>query len=168
MSARRWPAQALLELEPGHAKVKRLPPTPEADIVGPLKKLLGLHKGVCWAMRANTGSGFLVDYRTMQAIIEALGGVQAFEARFGRPRWMEFGTPGCSDFVGQLKDGRTLALEAKAGRYSPGAVTDSQRSFLALVSAHGGLAFVGSDLARIECLLSGKADPEPSEHGYMV
>jgi len=52
--------------------------------------------------------------------------------------------------------------------YSPGAVTDSQRSFLALVSAHDGLAFVGSDLARIEAILSGKAEPEPIGHGYMV
>jgi len=154
-------------LEDGHAKLKRLAPTPEAEILGPLKKLLDMHKGVCWAMRANTGSGFLVDYRTMLAIMEALGGKAAFSARFGQPRWMEFGTPGCSDFVGQLKDGRVLAIETKAGRFSPSAVTSQQRSFLATVNKYGGLGFVGSDISRIDDILAGRSKPKDSGHGYV-
>lgn len=158
--ARRWAAQQLLELEPGHAKLKRLPGIAERDISGPVKKLLAMHKNVAIATRINTGSGYLVDYATMQNIMAALGGEANFEARFGRRRWLEFGTPGCSDYLGLLRDGRMLALEVKAQKYVPSQVSDEQRSFLAVVNQHKGLGFVGSDLARIEAILSGRVVAE--------
>ena len=165
---RRWQAQQLLFPEPGRAQLKRLPGIPERDISGPVKKLLGMHRNVAIAARINTGAGYLVPYQVMQDIIAESGGERAFEARFGKQRWMEFGTPGCSDYVGLLRDGRMLALEVKAQKYVPSQVTPEQRSFLVVVNAHGGLGFVGSDLARIEAILSGREEPVESGHGYLT
>lgn len=166
---RRWQQQNVLDLGDGRAKAKRLPPTLEADILGPLKKLLELHRNVAWAMRVNTGSGFLVDYNTMQAIIEALGGPQAFKRRFRNPpRWMEFGTPGASDFVGMLKDGRLLAVEAKAGLFRPSQVSIAQRSFLRVVNASGALGVVCNDSMRLNAILSGQSTPVEHKGGFLV
>ena len=164
---RRWQAQQLLFPEPGRAQVKRLPGIAERDISGPVKKLLGMHKNVAIAARMNVGSGYLVPYGVMQAVIEVCGGEAAFTARFGKPRWIEFGTPGCSDYLGLLRDGRMLALEVKKQKYVPSDVTDEQRSFLGVVNQYRGLGFVGSDLARIEAILSGREAPEDRGHGYL-
>lgn len=164
---RRWAAQQLLFPEPGRARIKRLPGIAERDISGPIKKLLAMHRNVALAARMNTGAGYLVPYQVMQDIIAEIGGLWAFEARFGKPRWMEFGTPGCSDYLGLLRDGRMLALEVKAQKYVPSQVSDEQRSFLAVVNQHKGLGFVGSDLVRIEAILSGRVVPEDGG-GFLV
>ena len=147
--------------------MKRLPGIPERDISGPVKKLLAMHKNVALAARINVGSGYLVPYQVMQDIIADIGGKTAFETRFGAPRWMDFGTPGCSDYLGLLRDGRMLALEVKGQKYVPSQVSDEQRSFLSVVNAHGGLGFVGSELARIEEILSGRVPPE-DRGGFLV
>lgn len=166
---RRWAAQQLLDLGDGRAKVKRIPPSPESDLSAPLKKLLTLHHRVAWATRLNTGKGFLIDWPTMQAIIEALGGQAAFEERFGRPRWLEFGTPGASDFLGQLKDGgRVLAVETKPRPYVPSQVTDEQRSFLRVVNKWGGLGLVADNIGRVDAVLSGREEPQSTGLGYFV
>lgn len=165
---RRWQAQHVLDLGDGRARLKRIVPAPERDLVAALKKLLAAHYHVAWAIRVLSGSGFLIDWATMSRIIAALGGQEEFEARFGKPRWYESGMAGCSDFVGQLTDGRPLAIEVKAAQYSQGAVTIAQRTFLHAVNRYGGLGFVGSDSARIAEILSLKALPEDSGHGYLV
>ena len=157
---RRFQAQHLLFPEPGGARLKRIPGIAERDISGPVKKLLQMHRNVALAARINTGSGYLVPYAVMADIMSSVGGEAVFVARFGKPRWMEFGTPGCSDYLGLLRDGRMLALEVKGQKYVPSQVSDEQRSFLAVVNECGGLGFVGSDLARIESILSGKNVPE--------
>lgn len=104
----------------------------------------------------------------MQSIIAALGGQEAFEAQFGRQRWLEFGITGASDYIGQMKDGRVLAIEAKAQPYRASQVTDDQRSFLATVNKYGGLGVVVNDIRRADEILSGSAQAESSGLGYFV
>lgn len=167
--SRRWATQAQLNFTgAGRAKLKRLPATPEAAISAPVKRLLAVHPCVALAMRVNTASGYLIGYNTMMDIIAELGGKARFEKLFGKPRWMEFGTTGWSDYVGQMNNGRFFGLETKPSRYSPSAVTLEQRSFLAAVNQHGGLGFVGSDLARIEAILSGREELRDSGSGFLV
>lgn len=166
---RRWATQAQLNFTgEARARVKRLPGIAERDISGQVKKLLGMHRNVAFAARLNVGSGYLVPYGVMQNLIAEIGGERVFESRFGKPRWMEFGTPGCSDYLGLLRDGRMLALEIKAQKYVPSQVSAEQRSFLSVVNQCGGLAFVGNDLARIEAILSGREEPRDSGSGFLV
>lgn len=54
-------------------------------------------------------------------------------------RYVTFGFRGCSDIVGQMTDGRFLAIEVKTVR---GEVTDAQQRFLDLVKSHGGVSGV--------------------------
>lgn len=171
----KWPSQAVLDLGGAGAKLKRIPPSPESDLSAPLKKLLTYHPRVAWATRLQTGKGFFLDYATMQSIIAALGGQEAFEARFRRPQWLEFGTPGAPDFIGQLKfgvgevkAGALLAIETKPRPYVPSQVSTHQRSFLAMVNKHGGLGLVADNIGRVDAVLSGREEPESTGLGYFV
>lgn len=91
---------------------------PEAAALVEVLKALRTHPAVAWAERMNTGA-----------------------AKVGN-RFIRFGWPGCPDALGQLKDGRFLAVEvkAKAGRLRP-----EQALFLARIRAAGGVAFVARD-----------------------
>ena len=91
---------------------------PEAAALVEVLKALRTHPAVAWAERMNTGA-----------------------ARVGN-RFIRFGWPGCPDVLGQLKDGRFLAVEVKAqaGRLRP-----EQALFLARIRAAGGVAFVARD-----------------------
>ena len=57
-------------------------------------------------------------------------------------RFIRFGWPGCSDVLGQLRDGRFLAVECKSptGRLRP-----EQTVFLERINGAGGVAFVARD-----------------------
>lgn len=64
-------------------------------------------------------------------------------------QWMRFGFPGQPDVMGQLPDGRFLALEVKR---PTGRVRPEQAEFLAKVARHGGVAAVVrsvDDVARV-------------------
>lgn len=93
---------------------------PERDV---LKEVLGAvtyHPRVAWAERMNSG--------VMQQ-----GG-----------RYVRFGFVGCPDIVGQLRDGRFLAIEVKrAGKDA----TEKQLEFLGRVHRNHGLAFVARSAA---------------------
>ena len=91
---------------------------PEAAALVEVLKALRTHPAVAWAERMNTGA-----------------------AKVGN-RFIRFGWPGCPDVLGQLKDGRFLAVEVKAqaGRLRP-----EQALFLARIRAAGGVAFVARD-----------------------
>lgn len=58
-------------------------------------------------------------------------------------RFIRFGFRGCSDVLGQMRDGRLLAVEVK--RPKGGRVSREQALFLELVRAGGGVAFVARD-----------------------
>lgn len=92
---------------------------PEAAALVEVLKALRTHPAVAWAERMNTGA-----------------------AKVGN-RFIRFGWPGCPDVLGQLKDGRFLAVEVKAqaGRLRP-----EQALFLARIRCAGGVAFVARDL----------------------
>ena len=91
---------------------------PEAAALVEVLKALRTHPAVAWAERMNTGA-----------------------AKVGN-RFIRFGWPGCPDVLGQLKDGRFLAVEVKAqaGRLRP-----EQALFLARIRAAGGVSFVARD-----------------------
>lgn len=152
----------------GRAELSGNADIPEREIQAAAGRLLSLHGNVALAWRQNAAAGYLVDAERMRGIIAACGGGRVFESRFGKARWMVFGTPGGADFIGLMRDGRMLALEIKRGGYAPSRVSDEQRTFLGVVNRHGGLGFVGSDVGRIDAILSGREDPEMSGHGYLV
>jgi len=95
----------------------------EAEVLRAVLAMLHHHPQVAWAERMNTGAGRLVQ-------------------RDGRPgHFVRFAFRGCSDVVGQLTDGRFLAVEVKR---PGGRLTASQAAFLELVRDNGGLAFVAT------------------------
>lgn len=90
----------------------------EAAALVEVLKALRAHPAVSWAERQNTGS-----------------------ARIGG-RFVRFGWPGCSDVLGQLRDGRFLAVEVKAPK---GKLRPEQTVFLERIRSGGGVAFVARD-----------------------
>lgn len=54
-------------------------------------------------------------------------------------KWVTFGVAGVPDYIGFMKDGRFLAIEAKRLDEQ---LTTEQRQFLDLLNASGGLGFV--------------------------
>ena len=94
------------------------PEPPEAAVLEAVSGALSYHPLVAWFQRFNTGAGRLVNKK-------------------GESQWMRFGFPGCSDILGQIKDGRFLAVECKR---PTGRLTGDQVAFLTLVRKHGGVA----------------------------
>jgi hypothetical protein len=88
---------------------------PEAGALAEVLKAFRTHPGVAWVERQNTG---------------------AFKQE---GRYIRFGWRGCSDLLGQLKDGRLLAVEVKAPK---GRIRPEQTAFLERVRGNGGMAFV--------------------------
>jgi hypothetical protein len=98
------------------------PPEPkEADVLRAVLSALAMHPRVAWAHRMQTGAGKLLRK----------GGSTS--------QFLRFGFPGCPDVLGQLRDGRILAVETKRPSGQP---TPEQTAFLACVQANGGLALV--------------------------
>lgn len=91
---------------------------PEQAALHEVLAALRSHPAVSWCERMNTGAARIGD------------------------RFIRFGFPGCPDVLGQLKDGRLLAVEVKApaGRLRP-----EQRAFLSLVGENGGCVIVAKD-----------------------
>ena len=100
-------------------KARKVTPL-EADSLREIMQALKTHKLVAWCERQNTGAA-------------KVGG-----------RFIKFGWTGCSDILGQLKDGRLLAVEVK--RPKGGKLTDDQILFLELVRQHGGVSIVARNL----------------------
>lgn len=93
--------------------------TYERDVLSAVLDYLALCPRVAWFHRMNTG-GVEREYN-------------------GKKRFIAFAFPGCSDIIGQLKDGRFLAIECKR----PGKVaTSDQWQFLCNVNRANGVAFV--------------------------
>ncbi|WP_288129454.1 VRR-NUC domain-containing protein [Accumulibacter sp.] len=79
---------------------------PEAGALAEVLQALRHHPAVAWVRRQNSG-------------VARMGG-----------RFVRFGWPGCSDLLGQLRDGRLQAEQAE---------------FLSLVRRFGGVAFLARD-----------------------
>jgi hypothetical protein len=95
---------------------------PEAACLVEVIKTLRGHPAVAWVERQNSG---------------------AF--RDGK-RFVRFGWPGCSDVLGQLRDGRFLAVEVKA---PGGKASEAQQLFLSRVRAAGGISFIATSAADV-------------------
>lgn len=98
----------------------RRPEPKEADVLKAVLQALALHPRVAWAERMQSGAGKLVR-------------------KGGASQFLRFGFRGCPDVLGQLKDGRALAVECKR---PSGTTTPEQAAFLECVNANGGLALV--------------------------
>jgi hypothetical protein len=112
---------------PAPARPRAKPVLHEAAALKEVMLALKVHPAVAWFERMNSG-GFVK------------GG-----------RLIRFGFPGCPDILGQLRDGRVLAVEVKAPK---GQQTDLQRAFLARVRAHGGVGFVARNLVDVRRALA--------------
>jgi hypothetical protein len=99
---------------------------PEAAALLEVMKALRGHPMVAWVERQNNG---------------------AFK---DGDRFVRFGWPGCSDLIGQLKDGRFLAVEVKA---PGGRLSDAQTIFLNRVTTAGGVAFMARNAADVSIFL---------------
>ena len=110
---------------------------PEAAALVEILKVLRNHPAVAWCERQNTGAA-------------KVGG-----------RFIRFGWRGCSDVIGQLKDGRMLAVECKApgGRLRP-----EQQEFLSLVRRFGGVAFMAKDCRDVLRELTDFSQPGDAAH----
>ena len=109
----------VFELAPAPSESPKRRPQrgPEADVLAGVLKALAIHSAVAWVRRMNTGAFKIGDGRN---------------ARFFRA-----GFVGCSDILGQMRDGRLLAIECKS---ATGKLSDPQRNFIETVRAHGGVA----------------------------
>ena len=109
------------------ARHKRLgapkPSLPERDIQKAILRFLRGHSRVAWVERLNTGRRGKVSY----------------------------GFVGCSDLLGQLRDGKLLAVECKA---RGGKVTPDQHTFLSKVTLWGGVAGVCYSVDDVRSLLA--------------
>ncbi len=111
-------------------RLKALQPT-EHQTQAAILRYLAISPRVAWAQRMNTG-----------AIKIPVPG--------GRDRLVRFGFPGCPDILGQLIDGRLLAVEVKS---PTGRASEAQEAFLALVATHGGVAVMARSTDDLTAIL---------------
>lgn len=98
-----------------------------SDVLSCLKQLQSMGK-ICWHARMNSGAGKL-QYGTAKS-----------------SQFIRFGFPGMPDVLGQLPDGRLLAIEVKR---PSGKVTDEQAAFLEKAGRSGALAFVARSVSDV-------------------
>ena len=111
-------------------RLKALAPT-EHQTQAAILRYLAVSPRVAWAERMNTGA-------------------VKIPVANGRDRFLRFGFPGCPDILGQLTDGRLLAIEVKSPTGRP---SEAQSAFLALVATHGGVAVLARSLDDLTPLL---------------
>ena len=119
---------------------------PETYRLGAILKYLQLHRLVGWAMRVNVGKGWLIPHHKMLELQKRFG---MTPQQMGAS-WMEFGLPGMSDTIGQMKDGRFLAVEVKTDR---GKLSIEQQVFGELVVRNHGVFGVARDLPDVDEIL---------------
>lgn len=112
---------------PAKREATSLPEPLERDVLADVLAACEMHPRIAWAHRFNTGA------------MEVDG------------RFVKFAFAGCSDILGQLTDGRFLAIECKRYGKHP---TPAQQAFLLNVSRHGGCAFVARSAEDVWKMLS--------------
>ncbi len=113
-------------------QVKRTNNRPESAALIEVLKALKSHPSVVWCERMNSGA-----------------------AKVGN-RFIRFGFTGCPDVLGQLDDGRVLAVEVKS---PTGKLRPEQSIFLDRIKAAGGVAFVARDCRDVFRELSSHCKP---------
>ena len=125
MSSKR-PQQTCLFGEPQQS-APRQNNRPEAAALHEVLRALRNHAHVAWVERQNSG---------------------AFKTPDGQ--FVRFGWRGCSDVIGQLRDGRLLAVEVKS---PTGHLSTEQQQFLDMVNRAGGVGFVAKSLVDVQLAL---------------
>ena len=114
----------------------------EGSVQAAVLGYLRLDRRVAWVQRFNTGAH-----------------VTAETGANGKPkrRFIRYAFPGCADLLGQLRDGRFLAVEVKTrtGRVSP-----AQEAFLATVARHGGVAVLARSIEDVRRTLDLACDAD--------
>ncbi len=108
------------------APVKR-PGASESQVLTAVLALLRRHPAVAWVERMQVGA-----YETDE-------------------RYIRYGFVGLSDVIGQMKDGRLLAVEVKRER--GGRVSEAQQVFIDKVRAHGGVSGIVRSVDDVVLLL---------------
>lgn len=112
-------------------RLKTLAPS-EHQVQTACLQYLAVCPSVAWAERINTGA------------------VKIPGEPGRKPRFVRYGFPGCSDIIGQLKDGRFLAVEVKS---RTGRATEAQAAFLKRVATSGGVSGVVRSTGDLQALL---------------
>lgn len=99
----------------------------ETAIQRQILELLERHPAIAWAKRMNVGGAHL------------------------KGRYVQFAFTGCSDIIGQLRDGRFFACEVKRPDERP---SEAQMKFLRQVSDNGGVAIVATEIVTLTSLLN--------------
>lgn len=107
----------------------------EATIQNAILRYLAMNPLIAWANRFNTGA----------AVVESQDANGAT-----RRRYIRYAFPGCSDILGQLIDGRFLAVEVKA---KGNKATEEQAAFLAKVAKAGGVAILAYSIDDVQTAL---------------
>jgi hypothetical protein len=105
------------------AAAGKYPPIAERDVLAAILEWLPYCKAVAWFARMNSGALKVDD------------------------RYVRLGFNGCSDIVGQLRDGRFLAIEVKR---PGGELSQDQVEFLGKVDRYRGVAFVAFSLEDVQ------------------
>lgn len=118
----------------------------EAENLSAILRYLDLHPRVAWAARFNSGA-FVATHAAERGT-----GVAREKARYVRFN----GLRGCPDILGQLKDGRLLAIEVKRqGWRGPGDDRErDQAAFLDLARANGAIALFATSLNEVEASIT--------------
>jgi len=120
------------DLKPKPMKLTKPEPL-ESDIQAAILRALKIHPACAWAGRFNSGAQVIGEGKARRFV------------RFSSIK-------GLSDIIGQLNDGRMLAIEVKR---PSGRVTDDQAAFIGLVKNSGGVAFVARSVADVWGVLDG-------------
>lgn len=110
-----------------------MPEVPESSILPAVLTYLQYHRDVAWAMRMNTGAA-------------------KFKKKDGTEQFVRFGFDGLSDIIGQMRDGRFLAIETKRRL---GKANEDQKLFLTTVQRYGGIAGIARSIDDAQAILRG-------------
>lgn len=113
-------------------KLTRQEPT-ESDIQSAIMRALKIHPAVAWFGRFNSGAQVVGEGKKKRFI------------RFSSVK-------GLSDILGQLTDGRTLAIEVKR---PSGRVSEDQSAFIEKVQGANGIAFIARSVSDVFEALDG-------------
>ena len=125
------------------ARPFRRPVAPsESSAQAAVLRYLRLDRRVAWVQRFNTGAHLTEETQGN-----------------GKPkrRFIRYAFPGCSDLLGQLRDGRFLAVEVKT---RTGRVSATQRAFLATVERNGGVAILARSVEDVSQMLDLACDAD--------
>jgi len=116
----------------------------EHTVQDAILRYLAMDRRVAWAQRINTGA------HTAESVNAAGKTVR---------RFVRYGFPGCSDILGQMADGRFLAIEVKS---KTGTLSLLQRDFLREVAAAGGVAILARCIEDVQTGLDSASAGRPA------